>query len=133
MRVLRSERTCSATATLKGSIRNLGLLVSKKDRFQLDIPLLIAVRRDQITSGCPTIQQLSRYKRFRVAFPQNHPLRPEDFPTARLRLRRKRRTLARLPHAFISHQSRIPLRLLSQTTTNTFLPSIAAGVRTPLM
>ena len=60
-------------------------------------------------------------------------LRAEDFPTARLRLRRKRRTLARLPHAFISHQSRIPLRLLSQTTTNTFLPSIAAGVSTPLM
>ena len=30
MRVLRSERTCSATATLKGSIRNLGLFVSKK-------------------------------------------------------------------------------------------------------
>src|SRR4030088_2158395 len=43
----------------------------------------------------------------------NHPLRPEDFPTARLRLRRKRWTLARLPHAFISHQRRIPLRLLS--------------------
>jgi hypothetical protein len=30
MRVLRSERTCSATATLKGSIRSFGLLVSKR-------------------------------------------------------------------------------------------------------
>ena len=37
MRVLRSERTCSATATLKGSIRNLGLLVSNRDRFQLSL------------------------------------------------------------------------------------------------
>src|SRR5712691_4117358 len=37
MRVLRSERTCSATATLKGSIRSLGLLVSKRDRFQLSM------------------------------------------------------------------------------------------------
>src|SRR5437879_10213596 len=37
MRVLRSERTCSATVTLKGSIRNLGLFVSKRDRFQLSI------------------------------------------------------------------------------------------------
>ena len=51
--------------------------------------------------------------RVRVTFPQNHPLRPEDFPTTRVRLRRKRWTLARLPHAFISHQRRIPLRLLS--------------------
>jgi hypothetical protein len=126
------------TATLKGSIRNLELLVSKRDGFLTQptretalgeesyslaaIPFLFAIHRDQIASGWPAIQHLSCYQRLKVAFPENHPLRPEDLPTARPRLRRKRRTLARLPHVFISHQRRIPLRLLSTNNHEQFSP-----------
>jgi hypothetical protein len=32
-----------------------------------------------IREGLPTIQQLSRYKRFRVAFRQNHPFAQKTF------------------------------------------------------
>jgi hypothetical protein len=52
-----------------------------------------------------------------------YPLRLEVWsPTARPRLRRKRWILARLPHAFISHQRRIPLRLLSTNNHEQFSP-----------
>src|SRR5437868_13754970 len=48
--------------------------------------------------------------------------RREEVPRTRLRLRRKRRTLARLPHACISHQRLFPLRLLSTNSQEQVSP-----------